>query len=316
MDQFYAVASLSILAISILWYIKSSLSPKTGPAPLPPGPRGVPVLGYLPFLGGNLLEKFTNLAHKHGPIFKIDLGNKLCVVINSPALVRDVVRNQDTVFANRDVPIAATIASYGANDIGWSKLTPEWRAMRKLFVQEMMSNKSLQASYVLRKDEVLRAIGEVYSKTGKPLDIGELSNRTQLNVIMNMLWGGTMEGSEVAEWVGVESRAVLSKIVDLLGKPNLSDFYPVLAGLDIQGVKKEMKGYVQSMDGIFDAVIGEHKKKQLAGEIKKEGKKDFLQILLEIQSNQDSEMSISQKQLKGILMVIYFYLAFFFKSYF
>lgn len=184
--------------------------------------------------------------------------------------------------------------------------------MRKLFVQEMMSNKSLQASYVLRKDEVLRAIGEVYSKTGKPLDIGELSNRTQLNVIMNMLWGGTMEGSEVAEWVGVESRAVLSKIVDLLGKPNLSDFYPVLAGLDIQGVKKEMKGYVQSMDRIFDAVIGEHKKKQLAGEIKKEGKKDFLQILLEIQSNQDSEMSISQKQLKGILMVIYFYLAFFF----
>lgn len=281
MDQLYvATLSVSILVVSIIWCIKALYKPGGKTPPLPPGPHGLPILGYLPFLGKNLLHQFSDLGHKYGPIYKLYLGNKLCVVISSPSLVKEVVRDQDAVFAGRDITIAASVASYGGNDIAWSQHNSQWRVMRKVFVQEMQSNKSLEASYSLRRDEVRKAIKHVYSKIGKPIEIGELSFRTELNVIMNMLWGGTTDGEEGVRIVA-EFRVVVSKLIDLLGVPNISDFYPVLAGLDIQGVKKKMEGYVQSVDMIFDAVISEHKKK-LSGGIKNEEKKDFLQLLLEL----------------------------------
>ncbi|KAL0310313.1 UNVERIFIED_CONTAM: cytochrome [Sesamum calycinum] len=301
MDQFY-IAILSVLVMSIIWFIKVSFNPGRRTPPLPPGPRGLPILGYLPFLGNNLLHQFGDLAHQYGPIYKLYLGNKLCVVINSPSLVKEVVRDQDSIFADRDANIAALTVTYGGNDIAFSPHNSRWRAMRKIFVREVLSSGSLHASYNLRKDEVRKAIRGVYNNIGKPVQVGELSFRTELNVIMNMLWGGIVEGEE-GQKVGDEFREVVIKFVDLLGKPNIADFYPVLARFDIHGVKKEMEGYLQSLDRIFEDVIAKYRK-MLSREIKKEGKKDFLQVLLELKENEDSEMSMSLTQIKALFVDI------------
>ncbi|KAK4422789.1 cytochrome [Sesamum alatum] len=300
MDPYY-VATISALVMYIIWCIKSSLNPARRSPPLPPGPRGLPILGYLPFLGNNLLHQFADLAQRYGPIYKLYLGNKLCVVINSPSLVKEVVRDQDSIFADRDANIAALAATYGGKDISFSPLNSEWRVMRKVFVREVLSHSSLQASYNLRKDEVRKAINRVYNDAGKPVHFGELSFRTELNVIMNLLWGGIVEGEE-CERLGEEVRDVVIKIVDLLGKPNIADFFPVLARFDIQGIKKEMEGYVRTMERIFDDVIARCRKMS-SGEITKEGKKDFLQVLLELKEKEDPEMPISLSQIKAILMV-------------
>ncbi|KAL0446068.1 UNVERIFIED_CONTAM: cytochrome [Sesamum latifolium] len=174
MDQFY-IAIISVLVMSILWFIKVLFNPVRRNPPLPPGPRGLPILGYLPFLGKNLLHQFRDLAHQYGPIYKLYLGNKLCVVINSPSLVKEVVRDQDAIFADRDANIAALTATYGGNDIAFSLHNSQWQAMRKIFVREVLSSSSLQASYNLRKDEVKKAIRYVYNNIGKPVQVGELS---------------------------------------------------------------------------------------------------------------------------------------------
>ncbi|KAL0296155.1 UNVERIFIED_CONTAM: Flavonoid 3'-monooxygenase [Sesamum radiatum] len=223
MDQYYT-AIVSALVICIIWCIKTSLDPARRTRPLPPGPRGLPILGYLPFLGKNLLHQFADLAQRYGPIYKLYLGNKLCVVINSPSLVKEVVRDQDSIFADRDANIAALAATYGGKDISFSPLNSEWRTMRKIFVREVLSNKSLQGSYNLRKEEVRKAISRVYKDAGKPVHFGELSFRTEINVIMNLLWGGTVEGEE-CERVGEEFREVVTKIVDLLESQILRTFF-------------------------------------------------------------------------------------------
>ncbi|XP_011070677.1 cytochrome P450 76C4-like [Sesamum indicum] len=301
MDQF-VIALLSVLVLSIVWFIKVFFNFAKRTPPLPPGPRGLPILGYLPFLGKNLLHQFGDLARQYGPIYKLYLGNKLCVVINSPSLLKEVVRDQDSIFADRDANIAALTATYGGNDIAFSPHNSRWRAMRKIFVREVLSSSSLQASYSLRKDEVKKAIRDVYNNTGKRVQVGELSFRTELNVIMNMLWGGIVEGEE-GQRVGDEFREVVIKLINLIEKPNIADFYPVLARFDIQGVKKEMEGYVQSLDRIFEDIIARYRKK-LSGEIKKEGKKDFLQVLLELNEREDSEMSMSLTQIKALFVDI------------
>ncbi|KAL0289234.1 UNVERIFIED_CONTAM: Flavonoid 3'-monooxygenase [Sesamum calycinum] len=233
----------------------------------------------LAVLGNNLVHKFGELADQYGPIYKLYLGNKLCVVVNSPSLVKEVVRDQDSIFANRDSNIAALAATYDGNDIAFSPHNSQWRAMRKVFVREVLSNSSLQASYDLRKDEVRKAIRDVYNDIGKPVHFGEEARR-----------------------VGEEFQEVVIKLVDLLGKPNAADLFPVLAWFDIQGVKKEMEGYMQSMDQIFEYVIAKCRK--MTGGIKKEGKKDFLQVMLELHEKEDSEMSISVRQIKAVLVDI------------
>ncbi|KAK1559675.1 hypothetical protein Q3G72_017168 [Acer saccharum] len=100
--------------ILFLWNLKSWR--KIVP-PLPPGPRGLPIIGYLPFLGTHL--------RVYGPIYKLWLGNKLCVVVSSPSLAKELVRDQDIIFANRDL---ITVISDG-NDTAYIPYGPEWRKL-------------------------------------------------------------------------------------------------------------------------------------------------------------------------------------------
>ncbi|KAK4844402.1 hypothetical protein QYF36_019844 [Acer negundo] len=149
-----------LVAISFMIWLLLNLkkSRKTVASPLPPGPRGLPIIGYLPFLDTHLHKIFTKLAGDYGPIYKLWLGNKLCVVVSSPSLIKELVRDQDTIFANREPLIAALVFTYGGNDIAWCSYGHEWKKMQKLFVNKMMSNASLYACYTLRKQEVYNII--------------------------------------------------------------------------------------------------------------------------------------------------------------
>ncbi|KAI8546474.1 hypothetical protein RHMOL_Rhmol07G0120600 [Rhododendron molle] len=248
-----AVFTISImLLLSIffyLWTFNKSRNQIT--APLPPGPCGLPIVGYLPFLDTNLHRQFTELANQYGPIYKLWLGKKLCIVVNSPSLAKEVVRDQDTIFADCDPPIAALALTYGGFDILWAPYGPYWRTIHKVFVREMLSNTSLEDTYSLRRDEVKKTIRDLHSKIGTAVEISEIAFLTEFNVVMSMLWGRTVD-SQRAESVGTEFRALVFKILELLSKPNVSDFFPILARFDVQGVEREMKRLSKWVDRIFD----------------------------------------------------------------
>ncbi|XP_021767817.1 cytochrome P450 76C2-like [Chenopodium quinoa] len=66
---------------------------------------------------------------------------KDCIVITSPSLVKEVVRDQDVIFANRGNPtVAVRSFLFGTMDISFSNYGHELRKMRKVFVSEMMNN--------------------------------------------------------------------------------------------------------------------------------------------------------------------------------
>lgn len=92
--------------------------------------------------------------------FKLRLGSKLHVVINTRELAKVVVRDQDEAFSNSDQTIAVLAATYGGQDIVFSN-NSNWRKLRKIFVHEIMGNKNLEASGYFRKDEVRKTIKNV-----------------------------------------------------------------------------------------------------------------------------------------------------------
>jgi cytochrome P450 len=271
--------------------------------PLPPGPRGVPLFGNLLSLDPELHSYFAGLAQSYGPILKLRLGNKIGILVTSPSLAREVLKDHDVTFANRDVPAAGRAATYGGSDIVWTPYGPEWRMLRKVCVLKMLSNTTLDSVYTLRRKQVRETVGYCNSRVGSPVNIGEQMFLTVMNVITNMMWGGAVEGEERSS-LGAEFREVVSEMTGLLAKPNVSDFYPGLARFDLQGIRKQMDGLARRFDRIFDTIIDQRLKIDREGGSKAG---DFLQFLLKWKVEGDSKTPFTMIHLKALLMVRSFY---------
>ncbi|KAK7251211.1 hypothetical protein RIF29_34204 [Crotalaria pallida] len=286
-----------LVILTITLYTWLLLKPKTQKN-LPPGPSGLPVIGNLLSLDSELHSYFADLARTYGPVLKLRLASKLSIIVTSPSTAREVLKDNDIIFANRVVPIVGRIATYGGKDIVSASYGPEWRLLRKVCVLKMLSNTTLDSVYELRRTEVRKTVEFIYSRVGSKVNIGEQAFLTQMNVITNMMWGGAMEGVE-RERLGVEFRKMVAEMTTLLLKPNVSDFFPLLAPFDLQGIVKQMQKLVPKLDGIFEKMIKQRVKME-----KEDGneRKDFLQFLLNLKEDEDSKTTLTLTQVKALLM--------------
>lgn len=62
---------------------------------LPPGPRGIPLLGYLPFFDGDTHLHYLELARKYGPVLSLRLGNQYVVVLSDYKMIREAFRKEE-----------------------------------------------------------------------------------------------------------------------------------------------------------------------------------------------------------------------------
>lgn len=299
----YGLGFLALLWVVFLFFIKKS-DKKRGQPPLPPGPKPLPLLGNLLSLDSELHTYFAGLSKDYGPILTFWLGKKVGIIISSPIVAKEVLKDQDTVFANRDVPAAALESAYGGRDIAWSPYGPEWRMLRKVCVREMLSSATLDSFYELRRKEIQQTIKFLHSQIGKKVNVGEQMFLNVLNVITNMLWGGTVKGEERAS-MAAEFRQVVTLMVEQLGKPNISDFYPSLGRFDLQGIRKKTRDMAVKFDGIFDRLIEQRGMEKMGGgddgEIKKS--KDFLEFLMLSKDKGDAKIPLTMTHLKALLMV-------------
>ncbi|CAL2259549.1 unnamed protein product [Prunus armeniaca] len=270
--------------------------------PLPPGPSGMPLLGNLLSLDPELHSYFAGLAHTYGPIFKLRLGAMTCVVINSPSSAREVLKDRDVTFANRDVPVAARIAFYGGADVAWTPHGPEWRMLRRVSILKMLGGAALDSFQYIRQNQVRKTVRYLYGRAGSPVNVGEQIFLTSLNVISNMICGGCIaaEDGEERAGLGEEFRKVVSETTGLIGRPNVSDFFPGLGRFDLQGIKKQMEGLVRRFDGIFEQMIDQRLRMEEEGA--KESQ-DFLTFLLKLkEEGGDSKTPLTMTHLKALLM--------------
>nr|AYM55653.1 cytochrome p450 [Croton stellatopilosus] len=274
---------------------------RSGNPPLPPGPSALPVIGNLASLDPELHSYFASLAHKYGPIFKLRLGFKLGIIITSPSLTREVLKDKDITFANRDVPDVARSVTYGGCDIVWTPYGPEWRMLRKVCVLKMLSNATMDSVYSLRRHEVRRTVAYLYSRAGSPVDFGEQIFLAILNVITNMLWGGTVEEENKAS-LGAEFREAVADMTALLGKPNISDFFPGLGRFDVQGLVRKMDNLHKQFDGIFERMIAKRLKLDSDGGESSRERIDFLHYLLKVKEEGDTKTPLTMSHVKALLM--------------
>ncbi|KAL3362124.1 hypothetical protein AABB24_014804 [Solanum stoloniferum] len=302
-EQKGVVFSYFLGFLALLWFLWFFISNNSNKR-LPPGPKALPLIGNLHSLEPELHTYFASLSQTYGPICRLWLGKKLGIIITSPALAREVLKEQDTIFANRDVPAAGREMSYGGADIVWNPFGPKWRMLKKVCVRDMLGGSALDPVYALRKKELRQTINYFYSQAGLPVNVGEQMFLTMFNVITSTLWGGTVKGEERAN-LGAEFRHVVYGITELLGTPNVSDFYRGLDWFDLQGVSKKMKVLAKRFDKIFESMIDQRQKMdrnaEMGADVGQESK-DFLQVLLKLKDEADAKMPLSMTELKALLM--------------
>lgn len=173
-----------------------------------------------------------------------------------------------------------------------------------MFVSHMLSNANIDACYALRKEEVHKSLNYIYGKAGSAVDLGEVAFMTSINTLKRMIWGGTLQEGKGATDIGVEFRKVVTEIMGLLAKPNVSDFFPVLARFDIQGIRRQQQKAISVTEKIFTSAIEIQMSMPPAeneGLQQKHGRKDLLQFLLE--HNKDSAIPLTMQELLALLTV-------------
>ncbi|CAL5082643.1 unnamed protein product [Urochloa decumbens] len=109
---------------------------------LPPSPRGLPLVGNLHQLGRLPHRSLRALAAAHGPVMLLRLGRVPALVVSSPAAAREVMREQDHVFATRPSLAVPRTLLYGCTDIAFAPHGPYWRAARKAAVRHLLGPSS------------------------------------------------------------------------------------------------------------------------------------------------------------------------------
>lgn len=79
---------------------------------LPPGPWGFPVLGYLPFVKGDLHLHFRDLTMRYGSMFSTRLGSQLVVVLSDYKTIRDAFR-KDEFTGRPNTEFSNILGGYG-----------------------------------------------------------------------------------------------------------------------------------------------------------------------------------------------------------
>jgi ecdysteroid 25-hydroxylase CYP306A1 len=93
-----SLSSLLLGLLALLWLRFNSQ--QRSQLLLPPGPSGLPLLGYLPWIDSRAPYKtFAGLSRRYGRIYSLKLGDMLAVFISDPQLVRQAFSRP--VFSGR-----------------------------------------------------------------------------------------------------------------------------------------------------------------------------------------------------------------------
>ncbi|CAL5066370.1 unnamed protein product [Urochloa decumbens] len=258
------VCLLCICAGSFIAYKKfltSEKSTSTSKARWPPGPPGIPLLGNIFDVRSTQLHRtLTKLAAVYGPIMSLKLGMKNVIVVSTAAGARDVLQTHDSILAGRTVNDAARALRNHEISLVWlPSSAPLFRLLRVVCNTHLFSARGLEASRAVREQKV-RDLVESLRKhhAGRAVDIGGIL----LSVLLNIM-SGVLFSEDVADLSSdheSELETLIRDTVEEFTKPNLSDLFPALATLDLNGRRRNNAVHMQKLYDFFDRVITRRRK--------------------------------------------------------
>ncbi|XP_023542647.1 cytochrome P450 71A1-like [Cucurbita pepo subsp. pepo] len=300
-QQFQALNPISFCICLFFFFLLLLKLFKRNKPNFPPSPPRLPIIGNLHQLGALPHQSMAALSNKYGPLMLLKLGQKHALVVSSAKMAREVMKTHDIKFSNRPQITAAHELLYQCQDIGFAQYGEYWRQARKVCALELFSVKRVDSFQYVRDEEVGGLMDKIRKACvgGEAVNLSQLFLQTSNNIVSRCVLGEKFEDENGNSRFGVTVRRAMVLIVAFC----VADLFPCLWWIDvIRGFNKELKDCFKTLDTIFSKVVEEHKAKIRDGVGTDESKKDFVDIMLQLEEDNMIDYHFSLDNLRGMLL--------------
>lgn len=267
-----------------------------------PSPPKLPIIGNLHQLGTLPHRSLRDLSLKYGNMMLLQLGQiqNPTLVISSSDIAMEIMKTHDLAFSNRPQNIASKILLYGCTDVGFGLYGEIWKQKRKICVNELLSMKNVQSFRLIREEEVEELVKKLSeaSLNDACVNLSEILMLTSNNVVCKCAFGRKYDESSDGK-----VKELARKVMIYLSAFVVGDYFPLFGWVDVlSGKIGEFKDTLRALDVLFDKLIEEHleMKKMENGQLMK---KEFVDILLQIQEDGMLNFELSKNDIKALLTV-------------
>ncbi|XP_047966771.1 cytochrome P450 71AU50-like [Salvia hispanica] len=285
-----------LMAVAILAGSLASLATRTKKK-LPPGPKGIPILGHLHMLGKNPHHDLHRIAKDHGPIMYMRFGFVPNIIVSSPEAAELFLKTHDLVFASRPPHQASKYLSWDQRNLAFGAYGSYWRNMRKLCTLELLSNLKINSFRPMRREELglfVESLTEA-SRLHAAVDLSAKVSSLAAGMSCRLVFGKKYAEKDIDER---GFKGVIQEVMKLIAAPNLGDYLPFLGVLDLQGLTRRMKAVAKVFDDFFERVIEDHVR---AGD-RPEQAKDIVDTMMSIMQRGESEFQFDRRNIKAIML--------------
>ncbi|GFY49067.1 cytochrome P450 2E1 [Trichonephila inaurata madagascariensis] len=271
---------------------------------LPPGPSGLPFLGYYPFLSSEPEKDYTRMGKIYGDIFSFrSLGGNLIVVVNSAKLIKEVLVKRADEFQGR--PQSYSLDSWFTGGLGFTQEGGKvWDEQRQFFLKAIsqmgFGTPELENQI---QDEILQMLEEIRLSKEQSTDVHFHMNLILSKIMSYILFNEKFDKNMFLEMLLVS----MNKIIPIFKSKNsilVGSMLRIKALLSpAMRTAHELKDFGRR--GI-DSLINE-KVKSLESSSSKCYVDAYLQHRKELQSNgKDTESSFTVERLQANSMDLFF----------
>uniref|UniRef100_A0ACD5Z0Q4 Uncharacterized protein n=1 Tax=Avena sativa TaxID=4498 RepID=A0ACD5Z0Q4_AVESA len=238
---------------------------------LPPGPPTLPIIGNMHQMIWHKPAVFRwihrLLEEMKTDIMCLRLGATHIVVVKCPMIARELLRKNDAVLASRPTTFTSGAFSFGYKGTVLTPYGEQWKKMRQVLTCEVLTSSMDRRLHHLRKEEYN------YLVSGPGRD--EVAHVSALFTALNHLYSFCV-----------------------------SDYFPVLIGLDLEGHEMVTRNVLRVLNRIHDPII-EKRLHERSMKLEKGGKKkeprDFLDLLVYLE-DADGQQLLSLQEIRAQTM--------------
>lgn len=299
MEQTFWCLCLALI-LSLLYLLTTTRGKHSRNGRLPPGPTPVPLFGSLFELGRYPHRSLARLAKIHGPVMSLRLGLVTTVVVSSPDAAREALQKRDPDLASRSVPAAIQVPGHYQVSVIWNPHNQLWKNLRAIVKSRLFTTRRLDANQDLRRQKVQQLVGYVWRHVGEAVDIGQAAFATSLNVITSTFFSVDLVDLN-SDGAG-DFKDIVSAIMEEVGRPNLSDFFPLLGMIDPQGLRRRVTAHLRKLHKLFDQMIDSRLEGIMTSRNAKNTQHDFLDELVQLHI-QENDAKLDRQTIKTLLVV-------------
>lgn len=257
-------------------------------------------------IGSQPHHVLKEIARKHGPLIKLQLGEISMVVISSAELAKEVMKTHDLAFADRPEFLAFKVLYEKTGmPIVSAPIGDYWRQMRKLCALELLSNKRVKSFAHIREDETLNLIESIRSASAtsnsQPINLSKMMVSFTSTVTFRAAFGSRFGQQD--EFVSLDK-----EICKLAGGFSLVEVFPSLKFIHFfSGMEAKILKLHGKADKILDNLINQRREsmklEKITATASASGEENLVDVLLRLQETSSLGFPITTKNIKSIIWV-------------